>query len=186
MINEHSAQIARGFLLRGFETTTTAYGGARSSAPLQDLRGYIETPPQIERSERVNAASVVRFQICYSSTDRCSYNVAMNYHNTLRQSCTATCIYMMTVIPVLIGNLGIGVINCFLFLVRRCGDDIARTSSALELSADLLWELRLKTANTTTSTSTLLKNFTDLLRLKIAKKMTDDEHFAQKLHESAP
>nr|GLL45008.1 hypothetical protein Itr_chr13CG17540 [Ipomoea trifida] len=69
MINEHSAQIARGFLLRGFETTATAYGGARSSAPLQDLRGYIETPPQIERSEGVNAASVVRFQICYSSTD---------------------------------------------------------------------------------------------------------------------
>nr|GMD45424.1 hypothetical protein Iba_chr10dCG9920 [Ipomoea batatas] len=60
---------------------------------------------------------------------------------------------------------GIGGMDCFLFLVRRCGDDIARTSSALELSADLLRELLLKIANTTASTSTLLENFTDLLRL---------------------
>nr|GMC66952.1 uncharacterized protein LOC109171582 [Ipomoea batatas] len=50
MINERSAQIAQRILLRGFETTATAYGGTSSSTPLQDLHGDIETPPQIERN----------------------------------------------------------------------------------------------------------------------------------------
>nr|GMC86698.1 hypothetical protein Iba_chr04dCG13300 [Ipomoea batatas] len=47
----------------------------------------------------------------------------------------------------------IGVINCFFFLVRRCGDDTITTSSALAIFADLL---RMKTVNKE-MTSTLLK-----------------------------
>nr|GMD65875.1 hypothetical protein Iba_chr12cCG9570 [Ipomoea batatas] len=48
---------------------------------------------------------------------------------------------------------GIGVINCFFFLVRRCGNDTTTTSSALEIFADLL---RIKIVNIEL-TSTLLK-----------------------------
>nr|GMD97831.1 hypothetical protein Iba_chr15cCG6330 [Ipomoea batatas] len=46
-------------MLRGSETTATSYGGARSIVPLQDPRGSVEAPPQLEGS----------FRRCYSSAE---------------------------------------------------------------------------------------------------------------------